>query len=277
MTEMLTFYNEYFQQSLKKATTYKINYLDKLLENRRIYKFIAFDDNEDLNKLKLECIKNDMLWFSHYVYLNDKTEFSIDYDQAKVSSVVGVNRISIHNLVEDIKELYDVCSFSYECKMNMWKDYANHSNGICIVFDVMNLDILFPVAYIEKSNIDFTQLLINSYFISASDRMNRVDPMSILPFIIKNPMNGKLESYKEKEVRILFPSFDDGTFNAGIIYPQVKSEKGYKGKHVLYNRCDLKINKIIIGKKCSSNMKNSIIQYCAYKNITIELEQSDIG
>lgn len=267
MNKTLKFYKGYFQQSLREATVYKSDFLDNLLEKRKVYKFIAFDDNEDLNELKLECIKNDKLWFSHYIYLNDKTEFEIEYDKTEVSRVTGVNPISIYTLVEDIKELYDVCSFSYECKTNMWENYANHGNGICIVFDVINLDILFPVEYIEKSRIDFTQLLINSYLTPIEEKMNRVDPMSILPFVIKNPMNGKLASYKEKEIRILFPSFDDGDFNNGIVYPQVKSKNGYKGKSVSYDKCDLKIDKIIIGKACNADIRKGIIHYCNSKNI----------
>ncbi len=267
MDRVINFYKGYFQQSLKEATAYKIDFLDNLLEKRKVYKFIAFDDNEDLNELKFECIKHEKLWFSHYIYLNDKTEFEIKYDQNKISKVTGVNPFSIYTLVEDIKELYDVCSFSYECKTNMWEDYANHGNGICIVFDVVNLDMLFPVAYIEKKRIDFNQLLIKSYLMTLKEKMNRNDPMSILPYVIKNPMNGELASYKENEVRILFPSFDDGDFNNGIVYPQVKVKNGYKGQSVGYDKCDLKINKIIIGKACNIDMKKSIIHYCDDKNI----------
>ena len=99
------------------------------------------------------------------------------------------------------------------------------------------------------------------------EKMNRNDPMSILPYVIKNPMNGELASYKENEVRILFPSFDDGNFNNGIVYPQVKVKNGYKGQGVGYDKCDLKINKIIIGKACNIDMKKSIIHYCDDKNI----------
>lgn len=59
------FYDEFFERETEDAIEFKIQYLQSILENNRIYKFIAFDDNDALNKIKLKCLLNDQLWFSY--------------------------------------------------------------------------------------------------------------------------------------------------------------------------------------------------------------------
>lgn len=129
------FYKEYYKHSREKATDYKITYLKSIISGDKVYKFIAFDNNEELNLIKLNCLKLDKLWFSHYIYLNDKTEFEIVYDSLKVSKATGVRTERIDMYVEMLKEIYDVCSFSYKQETYMWDAYANNKNGICIVFN----------------------------------------------------------------------------------------------------------------------------------------------
>jgi len=46
--------------------------------------------------------------------LNDKTEFEIKYDSKKVSRETGIREEDIKLMVETMKEIYDVCSFSYK-------------------------------------------------------------------------------------------------------------------------------------------------------------------
>lgn len=270
MLDELTFYKKYFACLVKDATDCKIDFLHTIIKDRKIYKFIAFDSNENLNKIKMNGIRNEVLWFSHYIYLNDKTEFEIKYNARRISKYTNVPRNDIHRLIGTIKEIYDVCSFTYSYEQHMWKDYANHDSGICICFDVEDMDMLFPVEYVEKEKIDFSSLLIQSYSIPKNEKMIRMDPMSILPFVIKNPINGELLSYKEKEVRILHSPYDDGGFNEGKIYPNVKSEKQYKGSNVSYTNCGLDVNKIIIGNNCPSEIETQIIEICKTKNYLYE-------
>ena len=58
---VLGFYREYYSYSRKKASDFKIVYLKSVIEKNKIYKFIAFDDNEKSNLRKLECLRGDML------------------------------------------------------------------------------------------------------------------------------------------------------------------------------------------------------------------------
>ena len=49
---------------------------------------MEFTEDKDLDKKKLDSLLNGTLWFSHYIYLNDKTEFEIKYSPRKVASVL---------------------------------------------------------------------------------------------------------------------------------------------------------------------------------------------
>jgi len=274
MLNELTFYKKYFDCSVKDATTYKIDFLNTIIKNGKIYKFIAFDSNKNLNKIKMNGIQNEVLWFSHYIYLNDKSEFEIKYNAKQISKYTNVSCSQIHYLIGIIKEMYDVCSFTYDYEQHMWRDYANDGEGICICYDVKDMDMLYPVEYVEKDKINFTSLIIQSiiqsHSIALSERMKNIDPMSILPFVIKNPMNGELLSYKEKEVRILYSAYDDGSLNQGVIYPNVKAEKQYRGSNMSYKDCGLKVNKIIIGNKCSNEIERKLVEVCTEKDYLYE-------
>lgn len=107
------FYDEYFRLSIADATQYKIKYLQSILKENCIYKFIAFDNNEVLNNSKLLCLQNDQLWFSYYRYLNDSTEFDIIYNKKCVSKKLKSSEDKIEYILNLIIEIYDVCSFTY--------------------------------------------------------------------------------------------------------------------------------------------------------------------
>lgn len=58
----------------------------KKIDDNILYKFMEFTEDKDLDKKKLDSLLNGTLWFSHYIYLNDKTEFEIKYSPRKVAS-----------------------------------------------------------------------------------------------------------------------------------------------------------------------------------------------
>lgn len=264
------FFEEYFSTNdSKKATKIKLSILKKYITDNQIYKFIQFDENEELNNIKLETLINKKIWFSHYRKLNDPSEYEIVYKVKKISKEVSVSRDSVRFFVEGIKELYDLCSFSYEYKNYMWETYANYGNGICLVFEVVDYDYLFPIIYQEKKNVNFTKLIIETYKEHRSQSRGVLvnNKMSLLPWILKNPVNGVLDSTKEKEVRILYSPFDKSEFNEGKIYPKVKQEKKYNGINVFYSKVGLKLQKIIIGHNCSADIIKKIVEYSEREGI----------
>lgn len=271
MIEELQFYKEYFGVSTDAATKLKIQKLHDVICDDKIYKFIMFDENEQLNKIKLETLRKDELWFSHYIYLNDSTEFEIKYDVKKVANKVRRTKEGIKKTIESLKEIYDVCSFTYRYDDSMWENYSNGGNGICLVFKVEDYDMLFPIDYIPKWKIDYNKIIIDAFKkIDSKQMWGTSEPLSLLPYVTKNPQNGRLDSTQEREVRILFSPFDDGIVNNGYIYPNVKKISNYRGSNVSYDYCKLKLDKIIIGDSCNQLVEKEIEDIAGIKNISLD-------
>ena len=271
MEGIKVFYDEYFRLNIADATQYKIKYLQSILKENCIYKFIAFDDNEVLNNSKLLCLQNDQLWFSYYRYLNDSTEFDIIYNKKYVSKKLKSSEDKIEYFLNLIIEIYDVCSFTYQYQDYMWREYANDGNGICLEFEVSDLDMLFPVEYKKKNEIDFNKMIIRSFsnFNKSQNGTLNNDPLSLYPWVVKNPQNGSLDSTKEKEVRILYSPYDNMEFNNGIIDEKIKEIKKYHGLNVDYEKINLRLKRIIVGAKCDTLLMNKINKICAKKGIDI--------
>lgn len=268
MCNDLIFYKNYFGERIDIATKNKIEKLKTVIKEDTIYKFILFDKNSILNEEKLHLLKDDMLWFSHYIYLNDVTEFEIKYDAEKVAAELHQPKESICCVIAMLKEIYDVCSFTYEYDDSMWENYSNNGNGLCLKFKVNDYDMLFPVDYISKKNINYSKMIIDAFKkINGGDIFAYSEPLALLPYVTKNPRNGKLDSTKEKEVRILYSPFDDGEVNGGMIYPNVKENKGYKGTEVSYDYCKLTLEEIIVGNDCPKYIASQIESIAYNKNI----------
>ncbi len=137
-----------------KATPYKIDYLRKAIRDGKVYKFISFDEEENLVRTKINTLKQGKIWFSFYKTLNDETEFQINYDVTKIAMKTRRSVSNVHLLINYFTEMYDVYSLTYEYHNYMWKDYASNGNGICIEFNVEDYDYLYPLEYLEKENIE---------------------------------------------------------------------------------------------------------------------------
>lgn len=254
----LGFYQDYDKRKHSDLTQYKICFLKSVITDDTVYKFIAFDENEQLNLTKLECLKNNQLWFSYYKFLNDRTEFDIKYDILKTSSATGVPCEAIQFFIATMKEIQDVCSMTYSYNNYMWDAYGNYGNGICLIFKVTNYDMLYPVEYVDKNAVDYTDMLIELFNLPPKELFDNGMKIAELPYVIKNPENDGMKSYLEKEIRILTNPFDDGILNFGSIYPGVKNANNYKRRNVYYNKCGLAIDKIVIGKNCDKAIVNNI-------------------
>ena len=92
----------------------------------------------------------------------------------------------------------------------MWGAYGNNSKGICLVFNVIDYDILYPVEYVDKNDVDYTEMLIEAYNSGSKELYDNGMLMAVLPYVIKNPNNESMKSYLEKEVRILSDPFGGG-------------------------------------------------------------------
>lgn len=262
------FYDEYLNRvgNLRDkpdmATPYKIEYLKNIIKENKVYKFISFQENE---AIKLRTLMQHKIWFSFYKSLNDETEFYIDYRIKKVVNETGYNKEHIKLLINYLTEMYDVFSLTYSYENYMWDEYASWGNGICVEYNIQNYDYLYPVEYCDKRKIDFTKMVINSL-------KNGGAELAIIPWVIKNPYNetAQIDSTKEKEIRILYCPYDLSEFNNGRLEYNIKERMNYKGISKSYKDFDLRINRIIIGNKCSVNNQNEVLNYGKNNNIPIE-------
>ena len=117
----LGFYQEYDKRKHKDLSKYKMDFLKSIIVNDKLYKFIAFDNNEYLNRIKFQSLEKGQLWFSYYKFLNDKTEFDMKYNVKKVSYRTGIPSDNIMFFIATMKEIYDVCSLTYSCENYMWR------------------------------------------------------------------------------------------------------------------------------------------------------------
>lgn len=241
------------------ATPYKIAYLKKLIKNNEVYKFISFQKNAET---KLKTLKEGKIWFSFYKTLNDETEFQIDYRIKKIVNETGYKKGYIELIINYLTEMYDVFSLTYTYEEYMWDAYASEGNGICVVYNVGNYDQLYPVEYCEKNTLDFTKMIINAL-------KRKSFELSIIPWVVKNPYNetAKLDSTKEKEVRMLYCPYDLAEFNGGQIQYNIKERKAYKGIAKSYTDFELSISRIIIGRKCTVEMRKEVIDYAESNDI----------
>lgn len=241
------------------ATPYKIAYLKKLIKNNEVYKFISFQKNAET---KLKTLKEGKIWFSFYKTLNDETEFQIDYRIKKIVNETGYKKGYIELIINYLTEMYDVFSLTYTYEEYMWDAYASEGNGICVVYNVGNYDQLYPVEYCEKNTLDFTKMIINAL-------KRKSFELSIIPWVVKNPYNetAKLDSTKEKEVRMLYCPYDLAEFNGGQIQYNIKERKAYKGIEKSYTDFELSISRIIIGRKCTVEMRKEVIDYAESNDI----------
>lgn len=261
------FYARNFELDVEEAVIHKDKYIRSLLENDLLYKFISFDENDELNRIKIECLENETIWMSHYKYFDDLTELKIPINKYKVSKKTDRSVENIDFLIGSLREIYDVCCFTYKVTPYMWQNYANNSNGICLCFSILDSNKYFPVEYIDKKEFDLTNIMIKT----VNDNANGVGfgsieykTMSLLPLVMKDK-----KYKKEKEIRVLNSPFDDedGVFG-GIVRPNVKTELNYKGAAQYYSEIDLKLSKVLIGKSCTETYKTKVIEIMKSKNIT---------
>lgn len=269
----LGFYDEYIKLmgNLKDkpdlATPYKIEYLKKIIQNGKVYKFISFEENAEI---KISTLLEGKIWFSFYKLLNDETEFEIKYKVKSVIEKTGYKKEYIDLIVNYLTEMYDVYSLTYVYQEYMWEDYAASGNGICVEFEVGDYDHLYPVEYCDKSKIDFTRMVVSALAQSGME-------LSIIPWVVKNPYNQTvhMDSTKEKEVRMLYCPYDLAEFNGGTLAYNIKERMGYKGIAKPYKDFKLKITKVIIGDKCDNEHISKLQKYFEKNGINCVMREME--
>lgn len=202
-------------------------------------------------------IREKKLWVSNYRNFADKNEVSVQYNLLKVSKEAKIASDIINFLIDTGKQMNDVSCFTYDITPYMWKYYANNSNGLCLVFKLIDTDKFFPVIYLDKFKIDFTDDLIHAF---QTHDLKYISRLSILPWVLKD------ENYRrEDELRFLCGDIydsEDGVMG-GRIAPNKKELLGYEGTTYTYGYAGIKLSDILIGSNCKEDCRREIVTLLA--------------
>lgn len=254
----------------------KKEYFADKIKNETLFKFIAFDDNTNLNFQKINALKNKQLWFGAYYVFEDGTEMQVKADYERISKETGCDYKIAELYVNFQRELKDVCCLTTSISEEMWNRYANNHSGICLVFKIKSYSFMFPVIYTQKSNIDYTDSII-SVFKSLKHSPSQLylnkelRRISFEPIVLKNSVDYAYEN----EVRLLCGDSSDYIFGpcGERLFKTQKKNIGYKGCYYTYDYVKLELSKIIVGKNINKVILDEIISIANEQNVQLIYEK----
>lgn len=274
------FYQNFYESDFIDNDTREIlkkNFYNKKLTDNKVYKYISFNNDFELNKSKIQSFRNQELWFGAYYTFNDQTELDINIDYNKVSKATNISKSNLVDKVNCFRQMNDICCLTTSLRDKMWNDYANNYNGICLCFDVKSYEYILPVIYSNKKEIDFTETLIDALKSTANYNNNiditnskAIKRLTFEPLVLKD-----YNTYAyEDEVRLYCgDKFDDINDElGGRVYPNIKQILGYKGCNFSYKKIGLELCKMYLGKNLDNKIKKEILEIAKEQNIyTLEL------
>ncbi len=270
--EIRSFYSEYIKVPFENneiRNKLKEDIFSKILKNNLLYKYISFTSDTSLNDKKLTAIRENKLWFAahHVLRNNDSTEFKVLINATAVANSIRKSIPEVLFIMETIRELNDVCCLSDQLDKYMWQYYANNHSGCCCVFGIEKYEMLWPVIYCNKKEIDFTRDLIRSI---KNLNLNNISSNKIA--FISPVLKDEIKYGREHEVRLLCSDIYDNESDAlgGRIMGRKKEALGYTGTYYSYEKCGLVLKKIIIGKNVAKSIVSKIQDL--ELNVSIETE-----
>lgn len=234
--------------------------LNKIINNKKIYKFISLTKDHKLNEDKITTLKLNCVWLSAPYTFEDKTEFCfpIDFYGKSIKEKAYIKKI------ENITSQLDcVTCFTNSIRENMWSEYGNNHSGICCEYEIISGNDLHPVIYTNKNNLNLNKILFNN------NKVLSFSSLAILPAIIKDNF------YKEeREIRFFSGDFIDRPeygFNGFVDINCMKKNKFY-GYNVTCETIGIKINKVILGNQLDDYYIKKISDVCTSLDIEIEDE-----
>ncbi len=130
----------------------------------KVYKYFSLGQDENLNKIKLETIRDKKVYLAEHSAMNDPFEGkSFFYDNKKLSKYERLAHCE-GRLIDDFSDYSRITSFTGESVncMPMWAHYGSNHSGFCVEYDTnKNIQLkgcLFPVQYTDK-RIDITNIM----------------------------------------------------------------------------------------------------------------------
>ena len=174
-------------------------------------------------------------------------------------------RKSIEQFLSTTNEMNDISCFTYEPSVFMWEQYANNGNGFCMEFELKNSDKFFPVIYLDKNKLDYTDDIIKAFTIQNCD-FRVINKLAILPWVTKD-----LEFQKESELRFLCGDIydkEEGPMGGRIALGK-KRMMGYKGIEYSFEDAGLILRKVTIGSNCTK--EKELLRICNLMKVSTEI------
>ena len=135
---------------LQDALEYKNTYVPN-----SVYKYYCLDDNDELNKMKLQTLENGKVFLSGLKGFNDPFEGkALYFDEEKLKESNWTMNI-LNKVTEEFATRARICCFSNadekEQNMPMWAYYANNHKGFCVEYELKDeiKKHMYPVEYNE--------------------------------------------------------------------------------------------------------------------------------
>lgn len=130
----------------------------------KVYKYFSLGEDEELNKTKLNTIRDKKVYLAQLSDMNDPFEGkAFFYDNKKLCKYERLAHCD-GRLIDDFSDYSRITSFTGESvnSMPMWAHYASNHSGFCVEYDTnKNVHLrscLFPVQYTDK-RIDITNIM----------------------------------------------------------------------------------------------------------------------
>ena len=262
------FYDDFFSiepfSETNDSNLFKDRFIRSMMKNGKIYKFVAFTSDENLNSKKLIMLQNHQFWASCYDYFEDKREVLRPYNKYKVQYRTRKSQNQLDFFFSTVNEMNDISCFTYDPSNFMWQEYANNGNGFCMEFDLEDSDKFFPVIYLDKDKLDYTNEIIRSFKNKSLD-FKTIGKLAILPWVTKD-----FEYQREHELRFLCGDIynDEQGPMGGRIAPGKKKLLGYKGIEYSFDYAGLVLKKVTIGPNCAK--EKELIDICEQMDVLTE-------
>lgn len=250
---------------LVEATEYKNKFIPKVL-----YKYNSLLDDryvnfKEENQKRLDSLKENKLWVSHYKKFNDPFEFKMMTIDTERLNDTEWKIEHIESYLDLFKDRTLISCFSSDGNnMPMWAHYANNHKGYCVKYSVLKPESIFPVLYEPirvKSAVIITNLISEMYkgyekgLPEPTEEFYKYFSYFYLSLTCKHDFWGY-----ENEYRLLYPDF-------GL------EEK--VGKLVDLCEVGLKVDAIYIGYKCDAEYVSNLMEIG--KTIECEVYKMDFN
>lgn len=222
----------YRQGKFQEAIDYKIAHIPT-----KLVKYYSLNDNETVNKSKLQYLKEQRIFLSTSSGFNDPFEgkfFRFDKDKLENRGWDGNMVIDYYSSMAS-EFRYTCLSNTDENNMPMWAYYANNHQGFCVeyLFCDKQKKYIFPVTYEPKrvlANVIITNLLYEYMKMVKGDRKysdTSADADAYLQMLILS-FAAKHRSWEhEREYRIIC-NRDDFPAIPSIIYIGLKCREEHR-------------------------------------------------